>query len=118
MGKSILLENNARKIADIASENLGEEVILLDTSEISIFSDYSILVTGQTDRHLENLAQKIMRAMIKDGKKIHHKEGTGNTGWIFLVFFGLSVHILSKRSRENYDLEDLWASAKEIIRLQ
>ena len=28
MGKSILLEKNARKIADIASENLGEEIIL------------------------------------------------------------------------------------------
>ena len=118
MGKSILLEKNARKIADIASENLGEEIILLDTREISVFSDYSILVTGQTDRHLENLAQKIMRAMKKDGKKIHHKEGTGKTGWILLDYFGLSVHILSKRSRENYDLEDLWSSAKEIVRLQ
>ena len=111
MGKSILLEKNARKIADIASENLGEEIILLDTRKISVFSDYSILVT-------ENLAQKIMRAMKKDGKKIHQKEGTGKTGWILLDYFGLSVHILSKRSRENYDLEDLWSNAKEIVRLQ
>ncbi len=118
MGKSMLLENYARKIADIASENLGEEIILLDTSEISVFSDYSILVTGQTDRHLESLAQKIMRAMKKDGKKIHHKEGTGKTGWLLLDFFGLSVHILSERSRENYDLENLWSTAKEIVRIQ
>ena len=42
----MLLENYARKIADIASENLGEEIILLDTRKISVFSDYSILVTG------------------------------------------------------------------------
>ena len=117
MGKSILLENNARKIADIASENLGEEIILLDTSEISIFSDYSILVTGQTDRHLENLAQKIMRALRKDGYRIHHKEGTGKNGWILLDFFGMSVHLFLESARTNYDLESLWDSGKEILRL-
>ena len=71
MSKSMLLENYARKITDIASENLGEEIVLLDTGEISLFSEFSILITGQTDRHLESLSQKIMREMKKNGKKIH-----------------------------------------------
>jgi len=118
MTKSILLENFAKKVTDIASDNLGEEIVLLDTREISVFSDYSVLVTGQTGRHLENLAQKIMRAMKKDGKKIHHKEGTGKNGWILLDFFGICVHILTKSSRNNYDLDSLWSSAKEIVRIQ
>ena len=63
MSKSMLLENYARKITDIASENLGEEIVLFDTGEISLFSEFSILITGQTDRHLESLSQKIMREM-------------------------------------------------------
>ena len=37
MSKSMLLENYARMITDIASENLGEEIVLLDTGEISLF---------------------------------------------------------------------------------
>ena len=64
----MLLENYARKITDIASENLGEEIVLFDTGEISLFSEFSILITGQTDRHLESLSQKIMREMKKNGK--------------------------------------------------
>ena len=76
MSKSMLLENYARMITDIASENLGEEIVLLNTGEISLFSEFSIIITGQTDRHLENLSQKIIREMKKNGKKIHHKEGS------------------------------------------
>ena len=117
MSKSMLLENYARMITDVASENLGEEIVLLHTGDISLFSEFSIIITGQTDRHLENLSQKIMREMKKNGKKIHHKEGTGKTGWILLDYFGLNVHILLNDKRIVYDLESLWSSAKEIVRI-
>ena len=50
-------------------------------------------------------------------QKIHHKEGSGKTGWILLDYFGLSVHILLNEKRNNYDLESLWSSAKEIVRI-
>ena len=69
MSKSTILENYARMVTDIASENLGEEIVLLDTGDISLFSEFSILITGQTDRHLESLSQKIMREMKKSGNK-------------------------------------------------
>ena len=69
MSKSTILENYARMVTDIASENLGEEIVLLDTGEISLFSEFSILITGQTDRHLESLSQKIMREMKKSGER-------------------------------------------------
>jgi ribosome-associated protein len=118
MTKSIVLEDYARKIVDVASDNLGEEVLLLDTSKSSLFADYSVVVTGQTDRHLENLAQKIMRAMKKDGYRMHHREGTGKSGWILLDYFGINVHLFSEKSRSYYDLESLWSSAKEIVRVQ
>ena len=39
MSKSMLLENYARKITDIASENLGE-IVLFDTGEISLFLNF------------------------------------------------------------------------------
>ena len=34
MSKSTILENYARMVTDIASENLGEEIVLLDTGDI------------------------------------------------------------------------------------
>ena len=55
--------------------------------------------------------------MKKNGKKIHHKEGSGKTGWILLDYFGLCVHILIGEKRNIYDLESLWSSAKEIVRI-
>ena len=55
--------------------------------------------------------------MKKNGKKIHHKEGSGKTGWILLDYFGLCVHILIGEKRDVYDLESLWSTAKEIVRI-
>ena len=63
-------------------------------------------------------SKEIIREMKKNGKKIHHKEGSGKTGWILLDYFGLCVHILIGEKREVYDLESLWDSAKEIVRIQ
>ena len=56
--------------------------------------------------------------MRKNGKKIKHKEGTGKTGSILLDYYGLCVHILLDEKRNIYDLESLWGSAKEIVRIQ
>ena len=77
MSKSTILENYARMVTDIASENLGEEIVLFDTGEISLFSEFSILITGQTDRHLESLSQKIMREMKKAEIKYTTKKVQG-----------------------------------------
>ena len=55
--------------------------------------------------------------MKNSGNKIHLKDGSGKTGLILLDYFGLSVHILLNEKRNNYDLESLWSSAKEIVRI-
>ena len=116
MSKSTILENYARMVTDIASENLGEEIVLLDTGEISLFSEFSILITGQTDRHLESLSQKIMREMKKSGNKIHHKEGSGKTGWILLDYFGLSVHILLNEKRKDENGKPIYNDSGKVMK--
>lgn len=80
MTKSMLLENYARMITDVASENLGEEIVLLHTGDISLFSEFSIIITGQTDRHLENLSQKIMRGTLLSSRSSSGGSGTRSRG--------------------------------------
>ena len=112
------IEDLARLAVDAASDRLGSDVALLDLRAVSDFADFFVIVTGETPRHLESLAEDITRTLRGRGLRIHHREGTGNGGWVLLDFGGLIVQLFDAEARERYALERLWARATEIVRVQ
>lgn len=112
------LEDYARMALDEASEALGSDIALLDLREVSQFADFFVIVSGETPRHLESMANDIVRALRANGLRVHHREGTGQGGWVLLDFSGLVIHLFSRSARDFYSLEELWARAPEIVRVQ
>jgi len=118
-GKQLLeLEDFARMALDEASEALGSDIALLDLRGISQFADFFVIASGETARHLESMADDVVRALRCIGRRVHHREGTGAGGWVLLDFSGVVVHFFSKSAREFYGLEQLWSRAPEIVRVQ
>ncbi|MCX8278433.1 MAG: ribosome silencing factor [Dehalococcoidia bacterium] len=111
-------EEIARAAVDEASENLGSDIVLLETEGISSFADYFVIVSGETDRHIESLAEDISRRSRKLGVHVSHREGSGKGGWLLIDFTGVVVHLFTRDQREHYGLEKLWARATEIVRVQ
>jgi ribosome-associated protein len=111
-------EEIARAAVDEASENLGSDIVLLETEGISSFADYFVIVSGETDRHIESLAEDISRRSRKLGVHVSHREGSGKGGWLLIDFTGVVVHLFTRDQREHYGLEQLWARATEIVRVQ
>ena len=111
-------EDVARAAVDEASEKLGSDIVLLDTNGISSFSEFFVIISGETDRHLDSLADDIARRVRKMGVHVTHREGSGKGGWLLIDFTGVVVHLFTKEQREHYGLEDLWSRATEIVRIQ
>jgi ribosome-associated protein len=111
-------EEIARAAVDEASEKLGSDIVLLDTQGISTFADYFVIVSGETDRHLESMAEDISRRSRKMGVHTTHREGSGKGGWLLVDFTGVVVHLFTRDQREHYGLEELWSRASEIVRVQ
>ncbi len=111
-------ETLARKALDIASANLAADAVLLDTREISDFTDYFVIASGETERHLELLADRIEREIREMGTRRNNREGSGAGGWLLIDYPGFIVHLFSRDTREFYDLEGLWSEALEVVRLQ
>ncbi len=111
-------EECARAAVEEASESLGSDVVLLETREVSDFTDYFVIASGETDRHLEMMATSIERKIRQMGMRRTHREGTGAGGWLLIDFPGFVVHLFNRRTREYYDLEGLWSRASEILRIQ
>ncbi len=112
------LEDYARMALDEASEALGSDIALLDLRGISQFADFFVISSGETARHLEGMADDVVRALRNNGLRVHHREGTGSGGWVLLDFNGIVVHLFTRSAREFYGLEELWARAPEIVRVQ
>ncbi|MDG0865750.1 ribosome silencing factor [Candidatus Lucifugimonas marina] len=111
-------EEIARAAVDEASEKLGSDIVLLETEGISSFADYFVIISGETDRHLESMAEDISRRSRKMGVHVTHREGSGKGGWLLIDFTGVVVHLFTRDQREHYGLEDLWTRATEIVRVQ
>ncbi len=116
--KDVTNEDIARAAVDEASEKLGSDIVLLDTEGVSSFADFFVIVSGETDRHLESMAEDISRRVRKIGVHVTHREGSGKGGWLLIDFTGVVIHLFTREQRERYGLEKLWSRATEIVRVQ
>lgn len=116
--KKLSTEDYARLAVHEASDKLGSDVVLLDLRGVSDITDFFVIASGETDRHLESMAADIERHVRKSGLHLVRREGTGKGGWLLLDFPGVVVHLFLRQVRERYSLEKLWGRAAEIVRIQ
>jgi ribosome-associated protein len=92
---------------------------LLDIRGVSLIADYFVICTAGSDRQtsaiLKDLSEKVLEEF---RRKPLHTEGKGDSGWVLLDYGDVIVHVFSPSQRTFYSLEQLWAAATPIIRLQ
>jgi len=90
----------------------------MDLTGISQFTDYFIICSGTSERMLQSLSRTV-----DESAKTHYGldakiNGKGVEGWITLDFGDLVVHLFSEHQRDYYQLEDLWAEGKILLRVK
>lgn len=97
-----------------ALDNKAEDVVVLDVRGISSFTDYFVIMSGRSTRHVQGLAETIKEEM--DSKRVSDKncEGLRDGLWVLLDFNDVVVHIFYKDQRSFYNLEGLWHDAPRI----
>lgn len=100
-----------KKIVSILDEKKGSDIVVLDISEISVLSDYFVLVSAENARQLEALKDAVEDAVQLDNRKA---EGESSSGWILLDYKDVIVHIFDKDTRSFYNLEKIWSDAKRV----
>ena len=92
----------------------GLDIVVIDLSSVSSFADYFVIVTGDSQVHMNALATRIREMMAKKGQRIGHSEGRESNNWILLDYYSIIVHIFSKPARKYYVIEELWGDAKTV----
>jgi ribosome-associated protein len=108
----------ARLIVESIAGKLGSDILLLDISEVTQLADYFVIASGESSRQLNAMADDI-RQQVKqlDGVTPHATEGSADSGWVLVDYGGIVVHLFSQAQRQRYQLEELWSSARTVVRI-
>ena len=105
----------AVKIAYAAIEDkMGDEVIVLDISSVSILSDYFLIGSANNSNQLKAMAEFVQEKVESLGMVARHVEGAQSARWILIDFGYFTVHLFCKEEREYYRLEKIWGDARHV----
>jgi ribosome-associated protein len=107
----------ARSIVSTLEDKKGEDILLMDITNVASFADYFIFANGTSDRMLDSLGDALLEAVKKDFGINASKEGEPVDGWIVVDLGDVVVHLFSPEQRDYYDLEKLWDRGKVLVRL-
>lgn len=102
-----------RNIAKVLDDKKAEDIAVLDTTDLTVVSEYFVIATGNSSTHVKSLADDVEYELQKLGVEPDHIEGRA-TGWILLDYGSVLVHVFTRDNRDYYNLEHLWADAKQV----
>ena len=98
--------------AQVAVDNNGDDVIVLDMSGQSAIFDYFVIATGTSRRQLHAISEEIDQKLERDLNDIRMNiDGYDDSRWIVLDYGTVVVHLFDEDTRKFYSLESLWADA-------
>ncbi len=107
-------ESAARAAAEAIIDKKGDDVALLDVSELIVVTDVFVIGTGTSNRHVRSLADDVELKLREMGDRPLRREGEDYGRWVLLDYGDLVVHLFDEETREFYDLERLWGNAPRI----
>ncbi len=97
-------------------DSKGLHVVLLRVEPHVSYTDYVLIATGTSDRHVSTLASGLEDALSGFGISAMGKEGADRGHWALMDFGFLVAHVLQKEAREYYQLDSLWPQAEVVAR--
>ncbi|MEK7717844.1 MAG: ribosome silencing factor [Pseudomonadota bacterium] len=91
-----------------------QNIAVLDVRKISDFTDYMVIATGTSNRHVQSSADKVVETLRGHGVRPVGIEGKQLGDWVLIDFGDVVVHIMREQTRDFYNLEKLWSDAKRV----
>jgi ribosome-associated protein len=112
----------AEKLRDLAVTTLedmkAKDIVVIDVRKKTSITDYMIIASGNSDRHVKSLAETVAFQAKQMGEVPLGAEGFTDGEWALVDLNSVVVHVMQARVRDFYQLERLWnVDPKEAERL-
>ena len=95
-------------------EKKGEDIRVIDISEVSVLGDYFIIASGNNRNQIQTMAGEVEEKLHRAGCPLKQMEGYDNANWVLMDFRDIIVHIFDKENRLFYDLERIWRDGTSV----
>ncbi len=101
-------ESFAASIVDALEDEKAQDIKLIDVRHLTSMTDYMIIASGTSDRHVRSVAMNLVETMKKAGHRPLGVEGENDGEWVLVDLQDALVHVMLPRVRQFYNLEKLW----------
>ena len=88
-------------------------VRVMDVRGLTDIADTMVIASGNSDRHVRSIAERVVEKARAAGFRPLGTEGTRDAEWVLVDLQDLIVHVMLPRVREFYGLERLWEGDTE-----
>ena len=110
------MDQNSRNMAKMAISALedkkGEDIRVIDISEVSVIADYFIIAGGDNPSQIQAMCDNVEETLGKAGYSCRQVEGYNTANWVLMDFGDVIVHIFDRENRLLFDLERIWRDGK------
>jgi ribosome-associated protein len=97
------------KLVQTSLEDMkARDLRTLDVRKLTSVTDYLVIVSGTSDRHVRSLATRLVETAKAAGQMPIGVEGQESGEWVLVDLADVVVHVFQQRVRDFYKLEDLW----------
>ena len=101
-------------VQDALKDAKVRDIAVLDVRKICDFTDYMVIATGTSNRHVQSTADKVVDALREHGVRTVGVEGGKIGDWVLVDFGDVVAHVMREETRDFYNLEKLWSDAKRV----
>ncbi len=92
----------------------AKDIVVLDVRKVSDFTDYMVIVSGTSTRHVQSTADRVIEKLRSLGHRAVGVEGMDLGEWVLIDFGEAVVHVMRPQTRDFYNIEKLWSEGKPV----
>ncbi|TRZ87786.1 ribosome silencing factor [bacterium] len=97
-----------------AQARKGEEICVLDLRDVASFTDFFVILHGNSSRQNIALYLGVEEDLKRTGVQPLSVEGKENAEWILMDYGFFLVHVFTRNTRDYYSLDKLWGDAPRV----
>ena len=109
-------KEKALEIAQLLEDGKGNDVTVLDVSELNSWTNYFVIATVTSSAHWQGLFRQIKDYAKENELEIRKTAQKSSQGddWNLIDLGNIVIHLMSHDAREFYELERLWHAGKKL----